>query len=197
MKRILSATLALVFALALCTAASAEVYTHPEAGYSFTVPEGWMVIDGQTAESALDVSMALIDFPDDTKAMIEMVKGTPLVILIEKGTFGGAINFTSQDTGMAMSVADLLPLSNLFEAQFLTQFSNYATTVPMSAATFGEWEGVLMGGEFTLGGLQQEMRQVIVPIGTVWYIAVLTAETGETSAYEPAFMELLSSLTLP
>ncbi|MCL2544717.1 MAG: hypothetical protein FWE77_02230 [Clostridia bacterium] len=197
MKRILSATLVLALALALCTAASAEVYTHPEAGYSFTVPEGWMVIDGQTAGSAIDLGIALTDLPDDTKAMIEMVKGTPLVILVETSTFGGAINFTSQDTGMAMSVADLLPLANLFEAQFETQFTNYATTLPMSAVTFGEWEAALMGGEFTLGGLRQEMRQVIIPVGTVWYIAVLTAEAGEAAEYEPALAELLSTFSVP
>ncbi|MCL2545457.1 MAG: hypothetical protein FWE77_06000, partial [Clostridia bacterium] len=83
-KRILSATLVLALALALCTTASAEVYTHPEAGFGFTVPEGWIAIDGQNAAAILEVGKELVDLPPEALAALDQAEGMAMVFLYEK-----------------------------------------------------------------------------------------------------------------
>lgn len=202
MKRTLSAMLALIFVLALCAAASAEVYTHPVAGYGFTVPEGWMAIDGEKATSILESGKAHADLSEEALAQLTQVADMPIVMLYEKGktdpVFMNNMNVTVVDLGEVMTMADLLEAGSEIEASYQATLANYVTSTPMSAIGIGKMEAAIMGGEYVLNGnLELARREARFLSGTSLYTVTLTAKANEVETYEPVLFTLVGTFVLP
>ena len=197
MKRTLSAILALILTLALSAAASAEAYTHPEAGYGFAVPEGWIVLNSATVDTLLDFGAQAIESEVDLSAMLEQVKSLPMTVLFKTLDSTNNINVLPQDLGMPATVSDLLPLAGMFEAQYQAVFADYVTSIPLTEAMIGDWEVAIMGGEYTLMGMDLSLRQVLLMSGTIMYTFSLTVESDEMEEFELVLMELVASFVAP
>jgi len=202
MKRTLSVMLTLALILSLCAAASAEVYTHPEAGYGFTVPEGWMAIDGENAANALEKNKAAADFSDALLAQLDQLTGVPIAFLYEKErvspAFRSNINVTLQDLGAEAHISEILPYTDAFAEGLQLMYPDYAVSTPLTLVELGPWETVLMGGEFTLNGNAITLWQVRLISGTVLYEITLTALTGEDlSRYEETLGAVVATFFAP
>lgn len=201
MKRILSTLLTFVFLLALCAAASAEVYTQPVAGYGFTVPEGWMAIDGEDVLSILAENQESADFSEMVTAALDQVKGMPVVLLYERDVdspiFRNNINVTLQDLGQEAGIEELMPYADAFVEGIQSVFSDFTVSTPLTMAEIGPWEAVIMGGEYTLNGYQLALRQVRLIAGTYLYEITLTALADDVTPYEEVLGGLVASFFAP
>jgi len=196
MKRMVSLMLALTLALSLCITANAEVYTHPEAGYGFTVPERWMALDGQVTNNLLDLGVSFLDVPDEVLAMLDQVKDMPMALVLSPD-FQHNIVVTMEDVGMEISPAFLLGLGGMLEAQYQSIFPGYVITAPMSLVDFGDWKGAMLDGEYEMGDLSFTMRQVFIPSGSYLFGFQLTASAETVAEYAPFLADLVASFFVP
>jgi len=201
MKRTVCAMLTLVLALALCATAIAEVYTHPEAGYGFTIPEGWLAIDGENAQAVLDVNAQGADFSDMIAATLEQVKGMPIVLLYESDkdspVFRNNINVTLQDLGGEADISEILPYGGAFAEGLAAALPEYTLTFPMDLVELGPWVTALMGGEYVLNGMSLAIWQVRLISGTILYEITLTALADEIEPYAEVLGALVATFTAP
>jgi len=196
MKRLLTLMLALALALSLCVAANAEVYTHPEAGYGFNAPEGWMVLDGSTTSNLLDLGTGLLDLSDDILAMLDQAKDMPMALVISPNLMNN-IAVTMEDAGMEIPPALLLMLGDTLFEQYQTIFPGFVVTAPMSQVDFGEWKAAMFDGEYEMAGMRFALRQVFVPSGTYLFGFVLTVNGGAVEEYAPVLTDLVTSFFVP
>ena len=201
MKRILGATLTLILALALCTAAIAETYTHPVAGYGFIVPEGWIAVDGKNAIDVINAGKENADFSETVLAMLDQLESNPLVLLYETESinpdFTSNINVNVQDLGAEVTVADLLPILATFDEYYVSMFPEYANSFPPTVVVLGEWETAILAGQYVLNDMALSLRQVFFVSGTDLYTVTLTVLTGEVDKYEVVLGGLVTTFIAP
>ena len=183
------------------TMAPAEVYTNPDAGYSFTVPDGWAAIDAQNAQTTQKDFLDGAGLSASLAATFEQYKDMPFALLLEKNaaytTFGNNINIIVQDLGQAMDVSSFLPFQSTFEQSIQATYPDYVTTVPLALVQIGPWQTASMSGTYTQNGVKLVNNQVMITSGVKLYVITLTAAADEAAKYGEVLNGLVASFAAP
>ena len=174
MKRLLSALLTLILISALCVSALAEQYTHPVAGYCFTLPEGWFAVDSDNAEDIIARSSGNAELSDSIRSGIAQAGSMPVVILYEinrvSPLFGNNMNVLPIDLGEEADISEILPYAETFEAGVRELYSDYE---PIASLTIieelGPWNAAIMGGKLEIKGNAMQYWSIRIISGTVLY----------------------------
>lgn len=205
MKRILCAMLTAVLVLVLCAPAMAGAYTHPEAGFQLTIPEGWVAVDSVNVEEVINAGGLSAALVATITSIREMLDSTYSVYLFKKDAAQPPfVNIGVEykgDFDWEISLDDLLVTAQAYEAYYLEeqeQFSGYTVLTPAGSDQMEGWYPIgYLGGAYELSGYQIGLAQVFVAAGVQFYEFTLTAEEDDIDGASDAFSELVGSFIAP
>ena len=201
MKRPLSALAALFLTLVLCLTALAEAYTHPTAGYGFTIPAGWFAVDGDNAESLLTRLSHDATMSEMIRTQMEQLKNMPIVMLFEKekvsARFTNNVNVTVEDLGMKMDIAEMIAFSEVFDEGMRASVGDFDPILPLTLAEAGELRAAITGGQFNLDGNDMQFWVILLTSGTYLYQFTLITLTEDATACLDAASFMAASFVSP
>lgn len=205
MKRIFCAMLATILMLALCAPASAEAYTHPEAGFHLTIPEGWLAVDSANVEEMMKSGGVSAEMAAVMESIRGILDSTYSVFLFQEGALlppfvNVAVEFKGE-FDWEITLDDLLATAQAYEAYYLEdgeQFPGYTVRTPAGVEQVEDWYPMgYLGGVYELSGYQIALIQVFVAAGTRFYEFVLTAEEANAIDANSDFGDLVASFVAP
>lgn len=205
MKRILGTMLTAILVLALCAPASAEAYTHPEAGFQLAIPEGWLAVDSANVEEMMGSGRVSAEMAAVMASIRGILDSTYCVYLFKADVaLPPFVNIAVEYKGevdFEITLDDLLVTAQAYEAYYLEdheQFPGYTVTVPAGAEQAEGWYPAgYLGGVYELSGYRIALEQVFVAVGTRFYEFTLTAEEDKAAEANETFGELVDSFAEP
>lgn len=205
MKRIFCAMLTAILMLALCAPASAEAYTHPEAGFQLTIPEGWLAVDSANVEEMIKSGGVSAQMAAVMESIRGILDSTYSVFLFQEGALlppfvNVAVEFKGEFDG-EITLDDLLATAQAYEAYYLKdseQFPGYTVRTSAGAEQVEDWYPMgYLGGVYELSGYQIALMQIFVAAGARFYEFALTAEEGNAIDANTDFSDLVASFVAP
>lgn len=205
MKRILCAIITAVLALALYAPASAEAYTHPEAGFHLTIPEGWLAVDSANVEEMMKSSRVSAAMAATMASIRGILDSTHCVYLFKADvTQPPFVNISVDykgDFDWEIILDNLPATAQAYEAYYLDdqeQFPGYTVLTPAGAEQVVGWYPMgYLGGVYEKSGYQNALLQVFVAADTRFYEFTLTAEADKAAEVNEVFGDLVGSFIAP
>lgn len=205
MKKRMALLLAALLSLSAgCTLAEEELYTHPTHGYSFTVPDGWLVVDAKNIEEHMDAYENGVMFFTGTntqslKNMQPQVLQLDCAILLDPHS-NSAI-FITENMGTPQTnekvASQLIPL---LKARFQQRYPGIEFTSEGDILTLGENEWIILAGTYSKDGMTFSLDQLYLVDGTLIHCISLTvsnhASPKEASHFYSEVITTLTSCTL-
>ena len=180
----------------------AEVFTHPAGVYTFTIPDGWIAVDGALAEGLMAMGLDVVehsgmgyadwsgdDRPDGAVIMLFEIERI-------EGRFRNNINISVSDLGQDFSADAMLARGDGFIGYMQSMYDGFQPTAPVAKASFGKLETVLISGEFTQDGQEHAVRQAVFSDKGILYTVTLFAHADQITEYESVFAEVITSMRL-
>lgn len=191
MKKFLALMMALVLLLSCTTALAQDVqtYTHPNQGYSFQAPAGWLVVDSTNIQTYIDAFRnGEMTFTGTDAATLEgqqaQILSTDCVIVIDEYANNVVINGT--DMGMEVTTDLFLTVFvPLLKAQLTEQIPSIQFVTDGEVVKYGENEFILLKANYNMQGVAINVEQLYYIQGTMMYVANLTV----IPLYEDAILD--------
>lgn len=203
MKRVLCVMLTAVLVLALCVTACAEAYTHPEAGFQLTIPEGWLAVDSTNVVELINSSRVSAGMADVMVAIRGILDSTYSVFMFQADAppfVNVAVEYKG-DFDWEITLEDLLVTAQAYETYYLEdpeQFPGYTVVTPAGAEQVEGWYPMgYLGGVYEVSDYRIALMQVFVAAGTQFYEFTLTAEEDKAAEVNKTFGDLVGSFVAP
>ena len=184
MKKIIALILALMLSLAIpCAMAEAlpaeeARYTHPTQGYSFVVPEGWLMLDATNIDAYIAAyekgEMTFTGTNAQTLQNLKpQVQGTDCGVLINP--YANNAVFVKEDMGIEMTNEQFATIMvPMMKTQLLQQNPTIEFTDEVELLPFGENTFILLSGSYNLNGISASIDMLFLLQGTSLYTVNLT-----------------------
>lgn len=202
MKRVVSIMLALFLFCISITAAEDAVFTHPEAGYGFTMPEGWEAADQQSVSDYFLTAPEGEDFLLLIRQIIEAAEDLQFIILCEaeegQPMFHVVISIISQDLEVETDISELiLYYADTVDETYMSMFPEYTVLQHMAPQDIGAWSAAVSGGDFQIDDLSYSIREVWLISGTELYEISLMTSTELLDSYEDILYQIAETFFPP
>lgn len=184
MKKITAFFLALLLSLmgtgvlAEALPAEEEGYTHPARGYSFHVPEGWLMVDKTNIETYIAAyeqgEMAFTGTNAQTlQQLLPRVQQLDCVVLIDP--FANNAVFVTESLGTLQTNEQFtLLMMPMLKSQLSKSMPGMEFTSEGELLKFGENEFISLCGTYQMNGLSVSLDQLYILEGTLAHCISLT-----------------------
>jgi len=202
MKHVVSIMLALfLFCISMAVAEDA-IYTHPEAGYGFNMPQGWEAADQQSVSDFFLNASEGEDFLLLIRQIVDAAEDLQFIILREAAddlpVFHVIISIISQDLEVETDISELiLYYADTVDETYMSMFPEYTVMQHMAPQDIGAWSAAVTGGDFQIDELSYSIREVWLISGTELYEISLLTSTELLDAYEGILYQIAETFFPP